>query len=253
MTEHTFNSTGRVRSGAYLTGLLLRFVGSGCVGLSGALLWFAPLALRADDQGNSKRPENSEQESRNTLVQDRDGGIALPAATASAPRISRVAPWDLPAVFRKPAPESLDDLKAIERQVRAILPRVSRAVVAVELGGATGSGVVVSEDGVVLTAAHVCDRPNRDVKFIFPDGKTARGKTLGTDHELDAGMMKISDEGPWPFAEVGTIAETDLGDWVLTLGHPGGYDPERSMVVRLGRIIRLTPDMVQTDCTLNAG
>jgi len=65
--------------------------------------------------------------------------------------------------------------------------------------------------------------------------------------------MKISDKGPWPFAELGTLAETGLGDWVLTLGHPGGYDPERSMVVRLGRIIRLTPGALQTDCTLNAG
>ena len=66
-------------------------------------------------------------------------------------------------------------------------------------------------------------------------------------------MMQISDNGPWPFAEMGTLAETGLGDWVLTLGHPGGFDPERSMVVRLGRIIRLTPDALQTDCTLSAG
>src|SRR5438477_5453646 len=85
------------------------------------------------------------------------------------------APVDLPAVFRKPTPVSIDDLKAIEQQVKAILARVSRAVVAVEIGGTTGSGVVISEDGMVLTAAHVCDRPNRDVTFTFPDGKTARG------------------------------------------------------------------------------
>ena len=75
----------------------------------------------------------------------------------------------------------------------------------------------------------------------------------GTNHEEDAGMMKITDKGPWPFAELGTLAETRLGDWVLTLGHPGGFDPERSMVVRLGRIIRLSPGALQTDCTLSAG
>ena len=40
---------------------------------------------------------------------------------------------------------------------------------------------------------------------------------------------------------------------MLTLGHPGGFDSERSVVVRLGRIIRLAPDMIQTDCTLSAG
>src|SRR5947209_6603374 len=85
-----------------------------------------------------------------------------PTAPPSA-KPSPIAPLDLPAVFRKPTPTSLDDLKAIEQQVKAILARVSRAVVAVEIGGATGSGVVISEDGLVLTVAHVCDRPNRDV------------------------------------------------------------------------------------------
>jgi len=176
-----------------------------------------------------------------------------PPTAPPAAKPSPTAPVDLPTVFRKPTPVSLDDLKAIEQQVKAILPRVSRAVVAVEAGGATGSGVVISEDGMVLTAAHVCDRPNRDVTFTFPDGKTARGKTLGTNHEEDAGMMKITDKGHWPFAELGTFAETRLGDWVLTLGHPGGFDPERSMVVRLGRIIRLTAAALQTDCTLSGG
>jgi serine protease Do len=254
MTKHdTHDSCHSVPAGGYLHRLFPLVVGGGCAALSGALLWLAPLALQAEDQGSPKPLEKSEPESRNAAALDRPSGPALPAGRVSAPRNPSNASLDLPAVFRKQSPESLDDLKAIERQVQAILPGLSRAVVAVEMGGTTGSGVVVSEDGLVLTAAHVCDRPNRDVKFIFPDGKTAPGKTLGTDHEEDAGMMKISDPGPWPFAELGTIAEMRLGDWVLTLGHPGGYDPDRSMVVRLGRIIRLSPVLMQTDCTLNAG
>ncbi len=179
--------------------------------------------------------------------------LFLATSAALAKDLTNQAPLDLPAFFRQPTPASLDDLKTIEQQVKAVLARVSRAVVAVEVDGATGSGVVISEEGTVLTVAHVCDRPDRDVKLIFPDGKTARGKTLGTNHEEDAGMMKITDKGPWPFAELGTLAGTRLGDWVLTLGHPGGFDPERLMVVRLGRVIRLTPAALQTDCTLSAG
>src|SRR5947207_1690281 len=77
---------------------------------------------------------------------------------------------DLAAVFRKTTPASVEDLKAIERQVKAILPRLSRAVVAVQIGNASGSGVVISEDGLVLTAAHVCGATNREVRFTFPDG-----------------------------------------------------------------------------------
>jgi serine protease Do len=128
----------------------------------------------------------------------------------------------------------------MERHVKEIVPRLSPAVVAVQIGETTGSGVVVSEDGVVLTAAHVCDEPNRNVHFIFPDGRTAHGKTLGTNHEIDAGMMQITEHGPWPHVEMGDLDQAGLGDWVLTLGHPGGFDPERSMVLRR-RIIRLAP------------
>jgi serine protease Do len=222
--------------------------------LSALLLCLMPLALPADDRANSSTaPVQSAQESREVHPQDSASKVDSLPTGLSTPKIFPIAPLDLPAVFRKPTPVSLDDLKAIERQVQTILSRVSRAVVAAEISGVTGSGVVISEDGVVLTAAHVCDRPNRDVKFIFPDGKTARGKTLGTNHERDAGMMRITDKGPWPFAELGALAEARLGDWVLTLGHPGGFDPERSMVVRLGRIIRLTPVALQTDCTLTGG
>jgi len=44
-----------------------------------------------------------------------------------------------------------------------------------------------------------------------------------------------------------------LGDWVVGLGHPGGYDPQRSVVVRLGRIISQDLGMMQTDCTIIGG
>ncbi|MDO8629667.1 MAG: serine protease, partial [Phycisphaerales bacterium] len=189
-----------------------------------------------------------------------EGSLSPDKPTNSKPtRLSRVksstapAKADVPGAFAKAAPASINDLKAIERHVKTLMPRLTPAVVAVEVGGATGSGVVISEDGVVLTAAHVSDEPNRDVRFTFPDGKTARGKTLGTNHELDAGMARITDPGPWPHVPIGDLNGARLGDWVLTLGQPGGYEKERPIVVRLGRIIRLTAGALQTDCTVTAG
>src|ERR1035441_5427148 len=44
-----------------------------------------------------------------------------------------------------------------------------------------------------------------------------------------------------------------LNGWVLALGHPGGFDRRRPLVVRLGRIIRLESDALQTDCTISPG
>jgi serine protease Do len=155
--------------------------------------------------------------------------------------------------FLKKAPESIEDLKSIEAHVQDLLARVSPAVVAVRVGGSTGSGVVISKDGYVLCAAHVGAQPNRTVEFTFPDGTKASGKTLGANHAIDSGLLKIAGEGPWPYVEIGDLDRTQLGDWVLAVGHPGGFDRERSIVVRLGRVISLTPGTIRTDCTLIGG
>jgi serine protease Do len=144
-------------------------------------------------------------------------------------------------------------LRTIERHVKALVARVSPAVVAVEVGNGSGSGVVISADGLVLTAGHVCGKADRPVRFTFPDGKTARGKTLGRDGDSDTGLMRITDRGPWPHAAMGDLAQARAGDWVLALGHPGGFDLRRSLVVRLGRIIRLDEGALQTDCTISPG
>jgi serine protease Do len=177
------------------------------------------------------------------------------AATNGVPKPAPVKAYrrELDGAFNKTTPASIADLRAIEKQVESLVPRVSPAVVAVEVGFGSGSGVIISADGLVLTAGHVCGRPNREVRFTFPDGKTARGKTLGVDEDSDTGLMRITDPGSWPHVAVGDLDQIRIGDWALALGHPGGFDPKRSLVVRLGRIIRLEPDIIQTDCTISPG
>lgn len=160
---------------------------------------------------------------------------------------------DIPSAARKRAPASIEELKEIEKRVEMLLPGILPAVVAVDIGNSSGSGVIVSPDGYVLTAAHVSERSGREARFTLPDGRVLRGKTLGANHELDAGLMKISDPGPWPFVDRGLAEDARLGDWVLTIGHPGGYEIGRAPVVRLGRVIRLPSPMLQTDCTITAG
>jgi len=160
---------------------------------------------------------------------------------------------DLPAAFNKATPSSPKDLKDIQDHVEALAAKVSPAVVAVEVGFGSGSGVIISPDGLVLAAGHVCGRPNRDVRFTFPDGKTANGKTLGLDADSDTGLMRITNAGPWPYVFVGDLKQDKPGDWVLALGHPGGFDARRSLVVRLGRLIRITDGTLQTDCTIAPG
>src|SRR5205807_1393784 len=174
---------------------------------------------------------------------------ALTVVSASAPGstpqlIPKPVPaarTELPAAFAKSTPTSAADLKAMEDHLKALAARVSPAVVAVEVGMGSGSGVVITADGLVLTAGHVCGRANRPVRFTFPDGKTANGKTLGVDLDSDTGIMRITNAGPWPHVFVGDIKQESPGDWVLALGHPGGFDAKRSLVVWLGRVIRIAP------------
>jgi len=253
VTESGFAASARAPAGCNARRARKRLVADAGL-LAACALLFLPVSAQSKEWTADVLPVGP---GRDFPESDRAPGAAPALSRQRGSRAARepspAEQDELPAVFRKAKPESLDDLKAIERQVKKIVPRVAPAVVAVQIGGSTGSGVVLTRDGIVLTAAHVCDEPNRDVRFTFPDGKSARGKTLGTNHEVDAGMMQITSDGPWPHVEMGSLDEARLGDWVLTLGHPGGFDPHRPSVVRLGRIIRLSSDALQTDCTLSAG
>jgi serine protease Do len=125
--------------------------------------------------------------------------------------------------------------------------------VGVQVGPAQGSGVIISKDGYVLTAAHVAGSPKRNVTFIMSDGRQLRGKTLGLYRTLDAGLMKIDTKEELPFAEMGDITALRDGQWCLATGHPGGYQSDRKAVLRLGRVLYKDSSAITTDCTLVGG
>ena len=171
----------------------------------------------------------------------------------AAPRPAAANPKELAPAFAKATPSSIADLRSMEQRVKELVRRVTPAVVDVEIGGGTGSGVIITEDGLVLTAGHVCGESGRTVRMTFSDGRKAKGKTIGASRDSDCGLIRITDRGPWPHVPVGDLEQARVGDWVLALGHPGGFDPRRSLVVRLGRIIRLEDGNLQTDCTISPG
>jgi serine protease Do len=159
-----------------------------------------------------------------------------------------------PAVFDKPAPEGVADLKAIEQQVKKVLDKVIPCTVNIRDGGGQGSGVIVSEDGYILTAGHVSREAGREVIITLPDGTKVKAKTLGANHYIDSGFLKISESGKkWPHAELGKSADLKKGQWVITTGHPGGYKEGRSPVVRLGRVLQSNDELIRTDCTIVGG
>lgn len=203
------------------------------------LLWAGPAALTAagaapvaEDAGAARVAE--------------DAPVAEVAVEAGARRSA--------ASLRDPA--SVEDLRLIEARVRQVVADRTGVTVCVRIGGASGSGVVVDPEGTVLTAAHVSGRPGRKVTVIFPDGSRREGRTLGHDARQDAGMIRITDpapEGGWPWVPLAEVEPLVVGDWVVAMGHPGGFDRQRPMVARLGRVQKVGFGGVVTDCTLLGG
>jgi serine protease Do len=159
----------------------------------------------------------------------------------------------LPPVFDKVVPENRQDLQAIQRHVQALLKKTTSATVGLFVGPAQGSGVIVSKDGLVLTAGHVSSRPDRKCKIVLPDGRMLNGKTLGANHLVDSGMIQITDKGDFPFCEMANSAELKPGQWCMAIGHPGGWQKGRDPVVRLGRVQETSKTFIRTDCALVGG
>jgi serine protease Do len=138
--------------------------------------------------------------------------------------------------------------------VKKIADRVLPCTVGLQIGASQGSGVIINKEGYILTAGHVSGQPGRTVQIILHDGRKVKGVTLGAEVGIDSGLVKITDSGvAFPCVEMGGSAELKKGQWVLAIGHPGGYQPGRPPVVRVGRILEATTDHVRTDCTLVGG
>jgi serine protease Do len=182
-------------------------------------------------------------------------GAEAPAKKKAPPASSRPQLVSSPAnpALNKPAPANAADLAAIETQVRKVIARLLAATVSVQVGETQGSGVVVTKDGYVLTAAHVAGEPGRDVLVILSDAKRVEAKSLGLNTNADVGLLKITTPGEYQFAPMSDLKSLTAGTWCIATGHPGGYESGRPPVVRLGRVSIVRPAMLQTDCTLVGG
>lgn len=167
-------------------------------------------------------------------------GSAMPVWAAETSPVSKV-------------PSNVAELRSLQQRVQEMVKKVMPCTVGVQIGRSAGSGVIVSEDGYVLTAGHVSGKPGQEAILIFPDGRHVKGTTLGANIGIDSGLIKITEDGKWPFVEMGESARLVKGQWCFSLGHPGGYRAGRNPVLRVGRIVNPTEKSIQTDCTLVGG
>jgi serine protease Do len=176
------------------------------------------------------------------------------------PVFTLVLGWSLIGLFsgrldaREPS-RNVQDLTNLERKISEVAVKAMPATVALvsEELGSSGSGVIVSADGLILTAAHVIQGV-KEITVVFPNGKQTEGKVLGANYSKDIGMVQITESGPWPFMEQGTSRPLQAGDWVIAMGHAAGYDAGRTPPVRFGRVMSKGPgNFLTTDCKLIGG
>ncbi len=124
----------------------------------------------------------------------------------------------------------------------------------------SGSGVIISKDGYILTNNHVVENAN-SLEVVFSDRRKLSAKIIGRDPLTDLAVIKVDAED-LPAAYLGNSDNLKVGTWVMAIGNPLGYlssTVTAGIVSAIGRNINLikdsygVEDYIQTDAAINPG
>ena len=162
----------------------------------------------------------------------------------------------------------VDPAVAREGGVVAVAEGVSPSIVRLESGGsganATGSGIVIRDDGTILTNAHVVAGSD-EVTIILADGTGVPGHVVGSDEATDVAVVAVDsahrDGTEWAPAVLGSADELQVGEPAVAIGSPlglaGGPSVTVGVVSGLGRRVvaegLVLHDMIQTDAPIARG
>jgi serine protease Do len=120
---------------------------------------------------------------------------------------------------------------------------------------ALGSGVIVTNEGHIITNNHVVDQVD-EIEVQLSDGRTKKARLVGADSQVDLAVLKIEDPGVKPLK----LADSDMvqaGDFVLAIGNPFGFEETVTdgIISSKGRPNRTDAfgDLLQTDAAINPG
>lgn len=130
-----------------------------------------------------------------------------------------------------------------------------------------GSGVIISSEGYILTNDHVVGKADK-IEVRLADGRQFEGVVVDTDPRHDMAVLKIDPPEDIPVAELGDSADILIGEWVIALGSPFGFeleDPQpsisvgvvsavgRSFITQTDGEARYFQSTIQTDASINPG
>jgi S1-C subfamily serine protease len=158
-------------------------------------------------------------------------------------------------------------LDAYSQAVVSVVAKASPAVVHVRVGAnhngreraGSGSGVVVSPDGLVLTNNHVVEGASR-IELSLPDGATFRARILGRDPDTDLAVLRGETHDTLPAIHLADSKRVRAGQIAIAIGNPLGLQSTvtAGIVSAVGRSLRASNgrqigDVIQTDAALNPG
>jgi S1-C subfamily serine protease len=143
--------------------------------------------------------------------------------------------------------------------VAAVAQSVGPAVVSVRTDQGLGSGVIYDASGLVLTNAHVV-QDAQSITVGLVDGRHFNGKVVGADTGFDVAVIRLDSASNLPTAALGDSSALQVGDPVVTIGNPFGFDHTLTtgVVSALNRPVSegqgsYNQPMIQTDAAINPG
>ncbi|GAB3250320.1 hypothetical protein GCM10027448_14970 [Nocardioides dilutus] len=163
-----------------------------------------------------------------------------------------------------PADPALDG--SVEAVAEKVLPSVVQINVTGARGTGSGSGIILSEDGQILTNNHVVEvaAEGGTLTVLFNDGTTAEAEVLGTDALTDTAVIQARDVSGLTPATIGSSDELKVGQGVVAIGSPFGLESTvtSGIVSALNRPVNVGDDgqgnsttypAIQTDAAINPG
>ncbi|CUR61090.1 Peptidase S1 and S6, chymotrypsin/Hap [metagenome] len=177
------------------------------------------------------------------------------AASTQTPTTSTVSQTETPAADG-----------SVESVAQKVLPSVVKIDVTGSQGSASGSGIVLTADGTILTNNHVVETAEGggSLTVSFADGSSADAEILGTDPLTDTAVIKAEDVSGLTPATIGKSANLGVGEGVVAIGSPFGLDATvtSGIVSALDRPVNVGSDdqgnsttypAIQTDAAINPG
>ena len=142
---------------------------------------------------------------------------------------------------------------------KKVNPSVVSVISTTAEGTGSGSGVIMSKDGYIITNNHVVDGA-QSVSVQLSDGTSLDAKIIGTDEQTDLAVIKVTPTSDLTAAEFGDSDELEPGEYAYAIGSPGGV--QFANTITGGRISAINRDLtvndrvmtlIQTDASINNG